>query len=107
MTNWDKFKELRDSITSDEVFEAVIGNRLFNFICTKHAQLIFIYCVNGPIEMRVLRRQGNSSHPAMKNAIDIMLKLGWVEKYNNEKDKRKKDICLTDKGRAFLDKCYH
>lgn len=57
-----------------------------------------------PLTVKWLADQLNIAKPVVTRATDALIKLGFVERHRDEKDRRSVLLYITPRGEAFLDR---
>lgn len=68
-----------------------------------HAGILFILNKEGELSQRELSEKMNLTPPTITSVIQKMEKLEYIRRKPDEKDQRVLRLCVTEKGKAFID----
>lgn len=74
-----------------------------NFDITVEQFHVLRYVRHGKDTMSELASAKNISRPAISQAVDVLVKKGYLKRTQSEQDRRCVDLALTDSGTALLD----
>ena len=68
-----------------------------------HAGILFVLNQEGELSQRELATKMNLTPPTITSVIQKMEKLEYIRRKPDEKDQRVLRLCVTEKGKAFID----
>ena len=68
-----------------------------------HAGILFVLNQEGELSQRELATKMNLTPPTITSVIQKMEKLEYIRRKPDEKDQRILRLCVTEKGKAFID----
>ena len=68
-----------------------------------HAGILFVLNQEGELSQRELAKKMNLTPPTITSVIQKMEKLEYIRRKPDEKDQRILRLCVTEKGKAFID----
>ena len=68
-----------------------------------HAGILFVLNQEGELSQRELAKKMNLTPPTITSVIQKMEKLEYIRRKPDEKDQRVLRLCVTEKGKAFID----
>jgi len=77
-----------------------------NFDITVEQFHVLRFVRRGPNSMSELAAAKNISRPAISQAVDVLVKKGYINRAQNAQDRRCVDLTLTNEGNALLDSVF-
>ena len=68
-----------------------------------HAGILLVLNQEGELSQRELAKKMNLTPPTITSVIQKMEKLEYIRRKPDEKDQRVLRLCVTEKGKAFID----
>lgn len=68
-----------------------------------HAGILIVLNQEGELSQRELAKKMNLTPPTITSVIQKMEKLEYIRRKPDEKDQRVLRLCVTEKGKAFID----
>lgn len=97
-------KAIQLFITNERLHRCAFDKKVscFNIHRSQHRMLMFLSKRDGPVSQKALAKEFEISPAAVAVACKKLEALGYISRAVSANDNRVNDLCLTDKGRAFV-----
>ncbi len=98
----------KDLLSVPSIIHRIIRRKLVTDVCCSmsltplHFEIMRLLYEEGTLHMAEIGERIQVARAQMTHLIDKLVDLSLAERRTNEEDRRKTDIVLTDKGKAFF-----